>query len=245
MVVGRVEEAAGRIGEAVEDAVHQGARGREPALVEGRLVQRQQAVGEIGVVLEDAVADRPAVLPRAAERAVRRRAARRGSSSAARLAAAAVRRRRVGSTADSATAASARAAIARPFQAASALSSRAGCGRVARRSSSRLRASASAPARRPRQAVALGQLVVGDDPRQDRDPLPVAVVGHAVGRRERPAVVAEDLADLGGAPGEGQALDAVGVGVLAGGERAVVGRQLAEQVVERPGRDRRDSARRR
>ena len=71
MVVGGVEEAAGRIGEARQDAIHQGAGGLEPALVEGRLVQRQQAVGEIRVVLEHAGADRPAVLPRAAERPIR------------------------------------------------------------------------------------------------------------------------------------------------------------------------------
>ena len=63
MVVGRVEEPAVRIGEALEDRVHQRARRREPALVEGRLVQGQEPVGQAGVVLEDALAGRPAVLP--------------------------------------------------------------------------------------------------------------------------------------------------------------------------------------
>ena len=129
--------------------------------------------------------------------------------------------------------------MARPFQAASALPSRAGCGRVARRSRSRLRsrlsrARTSASVRPSRSA----SCVVGDDPRQDRDPLPVALVGHPVGRLEQAGVVAEGVADLGGPPGEGQALDPVGVGVLAGGERPVVGRQLADHVVERPDRDR-------
>ena len=40
----------------------------EPALVERRLVQRQQALGEVGVVLEHALPDRPTVLPRPPQR---------------------------------------------------------------------------------------------------------------------------------------------------------------------------------
>ena len=83
------------------------------------------------------------------------------------------------------------------------------------------------------------------DPRQDRHALPVALLGHAVRRREEVGRVAQHLADLGGTPGEREALDAVGVGVLAGGERAVLGRQLAPHVVERPGRDREQVAGRR
>ena len=88
------------------------------------------------------------------------------------------------------------------------------------------------------EALALGQLRIGDDPRQDRDPLPVALVGHPVRRLEQAGLVAERVADLGGTPGEGQPLDPVRVGVLAGGERPVVGGQLADHVVERPDRDR-------
>ena len=44
---------------------------------------------------------------------------------------------------------------------------------------------------------------------------------------------------LAGRPGEGQPLDAVGVGVLRRGEAAAVERELAQHVVERPVGDRR------
>ena len=90
-----------------------------------------------------------------------------------------------------------------------------------------------------------GKVRVVHDPRQDRHPLPVALLGHAVRRREEVGRVAQHVPDLGGTPGEREALDAVGVGVLAGGERAVVGGQLAAHVVERPGRDREQVAGRR
>ena len=70
VVVGRVEEPAGRIGEPIQDPVGQPPGEDEPALVEGRLVQGQQPVGEMAVVLEHALPDRPAVLPRPPERAV-------------------------------------------------------------------------------------------------------------------------------------------------------------------------------
>ena len=93
------------------------------------------------------------------------------------------------------------------------------------------------------QPVRVGQGRVVADPRQDRDALPVAVVGDVVGGREQRRVVAEDLADLGRPPGEGQALDVLGVGVLAGGERPIDRRELPEHVVERPGRARRATAR--
>ena len=180
MVVGRVEEAAGRVGEAREDPVHQRPGGREPALVERRLVEREQAVGEVRVVLEDARADRPAVLPRPPSEPS-------GASSpstiavAARSAADSGPQRRI--VAREPIAASANAAIASPFQAASALSSRAGWGRVRRaapagapRASAR-RASTAAVG----QAEPVGELGVGRDPRQDRPPSQLPVVGHAVG----------------------------------------------------------------
>ena len=123
--------------------------------------------------------------------------------------------------------------MASPFHAASALPSRAGWGRVARRSSRRARASASRLATSSIGPVEDGrELVVGRDPGQDRHPLPVALVGHAVRGGEEVGGVAQHLPDLGGAPGEGQAFDPVGVGVLARGERAVLGRQLAQHVVE-------------
>ena len=46
-----------------QDRVGQLARGDEPALVERGLVEREQAIGQAGVVLEDAVGRRPTVLP--------------------------------------------------------------------------------------------------------------------------------------------------------------------------------------
>ena len=208
--------------EARQDAIHQGAGGREPALVEGRLVQRQQAVGEMRVVLEDAGADRPAVLPRPAERPVRpeqpihdrgRRASgrarvRRGRRRDRRPTGRSRRRRRRRWPGRSRPPAPCRRG---PAAAASRAAPGAGSGR-----------GPAAPGRRPRSGPSRSaSCVVGDDPRQDRDPLPVALVGHPVRRLEQAGLVAEDVADLGRPPGEGQALDPVGVGVLAGGERAV------------------------
>ena len=70
MVVRRIEEATGRIRESLQDPLGEAHGRREPAFVERRLVQREQAIGEVRVVLEDAVAARPAVLPRPTERAV-------------------------------------------------------------------------------------------------------------------------------------------------------------------------------
>ena len=72
-VVGRVVEAAVVGAEVRQDEVRQLARSDEEALLEGGLVERQQAVGEVGVVLErrrragrgrpsrSAAADRPGV----------------------------------------------------------------------------------------------------------------------------------------------------------------------------------------
>ena len=73
---------------------------------------------------------------------------------------------------------------------------------------------------------------VRPDAREDRRPLPVPEVGDAVCGEERRGVVAQHLADLGRGPGERQPLDAIRVGVLAGRERAVGRRELADQVVE-------------
>src|SRR6185503_9204613 len=56
VVVGGVEEAAGRVREVVEDRVGQLPCGDEPAVVERRLVEREQALGEVRVVLENAIA---------------------------------------------------------------------------------------------------------------------------------------------------------------------------------------------
>ncbi len=116
-VVGRVEEAAGRVGEVDEDRVDRLARGDEPTLVAGRLVQREEALGHAGLVLQRAGMAGAAVLPRAqeppvgrsqhvqqairgtlGERQVPRRPRRRGpgSPSRARSAAASARRRSSG-----------------------------------------------------------------------------------------------------------------------------------------------------
>ncbi len=65
---------------------------------------------------------------------------------------------------------------------------------------------------------------------------PASVTPYAA--REQRRVVTEHLGDLGRSPGERQPFDAFGVGILACGERTVGGAQLAEHVVERPGRDR-------
>ena len=162
----------------------------EPALVEGRLVQGEQALGQVGVVLEHAVGRGPAVLPRPPEPAVRPPEAtwhgvgRRGR----RLA---VPGGNVGwpASPDAASdrAASANAAIASPFQAASTLSSRVGCGRycatreqrgprgrepaldVAERQAEPLASSASARTRdrivRPSQLPAVGDPVRGREQR--------------------------------------------------------------------------------
>ncbi len=50
---GRVEEAALTIDEPLEDDVEQRPRGREPALVTGHLVEREEPLGEVGMVLQD------------------------------------------------------------------------------------------------------------------------------------------------------------------------------------------------
>ena len=74
-------------------------------------------------------------------------------------------------------------------------------------------------------------------PRQDVRVLPVPVARHAVGQEEGIGRLAEHVADLVGGPGEGLALDALRVGVLAGSERSVVASKLTDHVVERPDGD--------
>ena len=232
MVVGRVEEAAGRIGEVVEDRVGQPAGGDEPALVERRLVEREQAVGEVGVVLEDALAGRPAVLPRPTEAAVGPAEA--GEDLVGR------RRRgvRVNRGSPSAAPASANAAIARPFQAASALSSRAGCGApgAARGAVARAPASRGLAARRRRAASTRRRIV---RPSQ----LPSSVTSYAAAnsgasspRTSRiSAAVQTNVAPS--SPSVSASWLAANV--------AVVAAELAEEVVERARRRPRGSARRR
>ena len=174
VVVGRVEEAAGRVGEPLEDPVREARARREPALVERRLVQRQQALGEVGVVLEHALPDRTAVLPRSAQRAV-------AASSPSTIVSAAAGRPRPCSAAPRAVDRPRRGprspARSRP---------RAPCRRAPAAAASpgapagRATAARTLPARRRH---ASGSSTV-PDPRQDRHALPVAVVGHAVGRRK-------------------------------------------------------------
>src|SRR6188474_3035901 len=98
--------------------------------------------------------------------------------------------------------ASANAAIANPFQAASALSSRAGCTRRSRFSS------------KPALEAA-------------RD-----LSSAASSRRGASDGVGQHLADLLRAPGERRTLFAFRVGVLARSERAIVTTKLAQHVVE-------------
>ena len=164
----------------------------EPALVEGRLVQGEQA------------RRRGRRSPRARRPPSRGRPSTSGASRPSGVAQPAEDRvgrarprpryrARVGSSPSRAPRRRPRsAAIASPFQAASTLSSRAGCGRAARREQRRARRREplrDAPASRSRTARQLG---VAADPRQDRRALPVAVVGHAVrGREQAAAVVAE------------------------------------------------------
>ena len=86
-----------------------------------------------------------------------------------------------------------------------------------------------------RRIIPSGRPIVGrPDARQDRDVLPVAGFGHPVrgSKPLRDITIAEDLADLRRSPREGQALDAVGVGVLARGECPVVPPQLSKHVFE-------------
>ena len=125
--------------------------------------------------------------------------------------------------------------MARPFQAASALSSRAGCGRAWRAARSRARALGEAcddVGRRDR--VTRSERHVVAHPAQDRSAFPVARFGHVVGvGEERGLLGTEDRPDLVGGPDIGGALLAVGVGVLAGREGAARHGHLAQQVVER------------
>ena len=58
-----VEETARWAAEVGDHGVEQPSRSGEPLLVEGGLVEGEQALGEAGVVLQKAVARRAAVLP--------------------------------------------------------------------------------------------------------------------------------------------------------------------------------------
>ncbi len=144
VVVGGVEEPAGRIGEPRQDPIHQRARRREPALVERRLVQREQAVGEVARSPPARPArspGRPSTIatsaPSGAEQPADDRLGRLHGRGPIALG-------RPPDRPAQQAAASAKAAIARPFQAASALSSRAGWGRSDRRARRRSREAAQA-----------------------------------------------------------------------------------------------------
>ena len=202
-----------------QDLVGEVARGHEPALVERGLVQREQSVGEVRVVLEHAgmhapgrpsttVCSRPSAIATCAAAAGRLR----------------VRRRRPSRGWPTPRAASAKAAIGRPFQAVSTLSSRAGCGR-------RSRTRRAASSRGSGQSVVVGPRI---DARQDVVAFPVAVRRHAVGgveagARQRPSTAI----DLRLGPDVGRALFAVRVGVEARGEATVRRAQLARHELER------------
>ena len=127
------------------------------------------------------------------------------------------------SGAPSSVPASARPAMARPFQEVTTLSSRAGCGRVRPRP----RAAASALRAHHAGVVGVGAAAAGWTMPCSKVP----AVGDGEQRRppRAPSSVAEHLAELGGCPGVGQALDAVGVGVERRGETALVGAQVAQQ----------------
>ena len=191
MPIRRVEEAAVRVRKSRQDLVHQGAGGDEPSLVERGLIQGEQPVREVRVVLEDAAADAPPVLPRSSERTIGREEA--GND-------------RLGG---------ARGGDPVPVRL-GGVGGRQGNGGIAER-----RDREPVPGRerlvvagglRPlgsaleealtqgpeplgdlggRAAEAPDQLVVAGNPAQDRGALPVAGVGHAVGRFEETRVVGQ------------------------------------------------------
>ena len=112
--------------------------------------------------------------------------------------------------------------MARPFQEVTTLSSRAGWGRAARAASRRARVSCH----QARVGGVLAQL------QGRRAVLEGAARGHGEQRGGAVAVLLpEHLRQLGGRPGVGQALDALGVGVERGGEPALGRAQVAQQEV--------------
>ena len=202
--------------------------GDEPALVERRAVQRQEPFGQEGVVLEDPVRRRPAVLPAPAEQSV-------GAPETLEEQLGGARGER---------AIPSRSLAVGPGAGRLEGDDRVGEGRqrktvpagqhlvVARR----LRARGAPLDQRPtgcrepvgdlgrRRPGRRGQLVVGADPAQDRPALPVARVGHVIGRPEDHRLVRSQLPpDLVCGPDERATFLALGVGVLARGEPALVG----------------------
>ncbi len=186
----RVEEAAGRVDEPREDRVGQPAWPRRTSARRTSPVQREEAFGQEGVDPRGPRRRRAAVLPAPAEQSVGSPETLEEQLGGARgEPAVAARSLAVGPApvASRATIASAKAAIARPFQRRQHLV-------VARR----LRPRGAPLDQRPtgrrepvgdlgrRRPGHRGQLVVGADPAQDRPALPVARVGHVVGRRRRP-----------------------------------------------------------
>ena len=226
MVVGGVEEAAGRIGEVRRGSRpssaarrrRTSARRRSPRTARaGRRRGRRSPRARPGPIARPSFHDRPSAPSGATQpgedRARRRWSRRRGSASAAS-----------GRDRASSRAASANAAIASPFQAASALSSRAGCGRVARRREQprarRPRAGARDLGRRMPERSASSRPAGRRDRIVTPSQLPSSVTPYAA-REQRGASSPSTSRISVARPGERRALDAVGVGVLAGGERAV------------------------
>ena len=170
----------------------------QPARLAGRLMQRQQPLGQAAVVVEHP--RRGAHLP-VARRAPQPAVDEMRSSSSCAHSFAAARYSRPASC----TPASASAAIARPFHAVTTLSSRAGCGRIERAANNRVRQSAhragsSGSARSCRVDVPCSKV-------------PASVTSSSCGGR-RP-VGPEHFGQLRRRPHVGRALDAVGVGVKA------------------------------
>ncbi len=235
VIVARVEEAAGRVGEPLEDRVRQAARNDEPALVECRPIERQEPIGQAGVVLEDARSGRPAILPAPPQTALGRRAGdrrtrlpprwrRAGSARRARRPRPPRRRPRPRPGPRWPVRSSRRGPCRRGSAAAAGLEPRAARPGSARGWSGRRRAGArtSRPARRRRHAP------------QDRPTVglvPVAALRDVPGRQGQwqgewqgqPQVLTlgrQGRGHLGGRPGERRALDAVGIRVTAGGQAA-------------------------
>ena len=203
-------------------------RGLEPGLLERRLVQRDEAVDEIGVVFEIRVQLR------------RRTDQRRPQQPAVGLAhlcqqpaSGGSRRVQVRRLVE-ARPAIAIAPIMRPFHAVRIFSSRPGLMRVSRTSSSRRFQPSMRSRLGDRQLQQGGILFVGAAAVQDAHAFPVAAVGDVEDAAEKVRVpFSERRLDLGGGPDEELPLLAFAVGVLRAEEGAGRARHLAEDVVER------------
>ena len=219
-----VEEAAGRVGEPREDRVRQLPGGDEPALVERRLVQREQAVGEKGVVLEDArppTPGRPSRSGRAGRRAAggARGAARRRPSRAAIAARSLAVRPRAGRLERAIGVGKRRDREPVPARERLVVAGR--LRRVARRLEQRPRAVAS---RRPRRPASSGSSSPSSSSVRTRRrivrPSQLPVVGHVVRGPEEPARRRPERARTSSAVQTKVAPSSpFGVGVLARGER--------------------------